>query len=270
MRLTKLQQKSFKKNGYLVIKNIFTKSDCRKISTLVKKNQNKLIISELDKDHPFSKIRNNSKVSVLNKINEKKLYKISNIDKILDIGSKLREKEMKKWFVKFYLKNAFDGDNEFYHQDYAYRKNTGVKSNDYLQCFIALKDQKIENGCLRILKGSHKNGLVKHDSVMTRSGMTKLTISSTNLKRLSKKNKIHNLELSAGTGVFFSYLTIHGSSSNASEIDQPRLIIQMIPKNGSINRKKNLSLWKKRSDNEKSILKKMLEKKLGRYKKKIN
>jgi len=84
MRLTKLQQKSFKKNGYLVIKNIFTKSDCRKISTLVKKNQNKLIISELDKDHPFSKIRNNSKVSVLNKINEKKLYKISNIDKILD------------------------------------------------------------------------------------------------------------------------------------------------------------------------------------------
>lgn len=262
--------KSFKNNGYVIIKKLIPQKNCDRISKLINKLKTVKKSDQFDMDFPFSKIKNFKKVIVPNKKDLNKLDGYIDYKKILNYAHKITSNKKKIFLKKIYTKSAFDGDNEFYHQDYAYRKNTGVKSNDYLQCFIALKDQKIENGCLRILKGSHKNGLIKHDLVMTRSGMTKLTISSTNLKRLSKKNKIHNLELSAGTGVFFSYLAIHGSSSNASEIDQPRLIIQMIPKNGSINRKKNLSLWKKRSDNEKSILKKMLEKKLGRYKKKIN
>ncbi len=270
MRLTKIQQKFFEKNGYLVVKNIFTKSDCRKISTLVKRNQNRLIISELDKDHPFSKIKTDSKVSVLNKINEKKLYNISNIDKILQIGSKLREKEMKKWFIKFYLKNAFDGDNEFYHQDFAYHKDKKAKNSDYLQCFVAFEDHKLGSGCLRVFKGSHKIGLIKHYLVMTRNGLSKLTPCSKELVNLSKRFELVNLELKAGSCVFFDYKLLHGSSSNASENSQLRMVYQMISSNSKRDEKKNRQIWLKRNKQEIDILKKIINYKTKFGGKKIN
>ena len=105
---------------------------------------------------------------------------------------------------------------------------------------------------------------------MCRSGISKLTIPAQKLKKISKKNKLRDIKLKAGAAIFFTYLTIHGSSSNASPNDQPRIVVQMHSNNDEISKKNNFKFWKARSSNEIDILKKMIVSKKNRYKKTIN
>ena len=193
-----------------------------------------------------------------------------NLKKILDLAEKISQEKKKIFLTKIYTKNAFDGENEFYHQDFAYRTKTGLKANSYMQCFIALEDHNLDGGCLKVFEGSNKLGLIKHYQVMSRSGISKLTIPAQKLKKISKKNKLRNIKLKAGSCIFFTYLTIHGSSSNASSNDQTRIVVQMHSENEKISKKNNLKFWKARSLSEIDILKKMIVSKKNRFKKTIN
>ena len=199
MFLSKSKLSQYNKDGYICVDNIINKKNCSKIIKIVKNFQNKnKIKNELDRNHPFSNISDNyDKVVILNKKNNEKLDKLIDFKKIEKIASFLSKSEMKVWFKKFYPKHSFDGDNEFYHQDYAYHKDKVAKNKEYIQCFISLENHFVESGCLRVFKGSHKLGLIKHHTVMTRNGVSKLTPSSSTLKKY-QKNKLMNLELKAG------------------------------------------------------------------------
>lgn len=260
---------NYSKNGYLIINNIITKKNCNKILNIIKKlKKNKKDIT--DNDHPFSKIKSDKKVIILKNKNLQSFKKLVNLKKILELAEKISHEKKKIFLTKIYTKNAFDGENEFYHQDFAYRTKTGLKASSYMQCFIALEDHNIEGGCLKVFEGSNKLGLIKHYQVMCRSGVSKLTIPAQKLKNISKKNKLRNVKLKAGACIFFTYLTIHGSSSNASPNDQPRIVVQMHSKNEDISKKNNLKFWKARSLSEVTVLKKMIDSKKNRFKKTIN
>ena len=262
MSLRNYRKSQYNQNGFVIVNNIISKKKCYQILKLVnnfQKQKNLKKTHELDKNHSFSKIDNSQKVVILDKKNNKKLDRFKNFKKIELIASYLTNLDMNVWFKKFYPKNCFDGDNEFYHQDFAYHKDKNAKNKEYIQCFIALENHYVESGCLRVFKGSHKLGLIKHHAVMTRNGVSKLTPSSNQLKTISKKNKLLNLELKTGSCVFFNYNLIHGSSSNASEHNQLRMIVQLLQKSNNRNKLKNNDVWKKRNLYEIKILKKIIK-----------
>ena len=260
---------NYKKNGYLVVNNILTKKNCDKILKIIKKLK-KIKKDTTDNDHPFSDIKNNKKVIILKRKNLASFEKLIDHEKILYFAQKISNDKKKIFLTKIYTKNAFDGDNEFYHQDFAYRTKTGLDAKSYMQCFIALEDHTLEGGCLKVFEGSNKLGLIKHYSVMCRSGISKLTIPSEKLKKISKTKKLKNIKLKAGACIFFTYLTIHGSSSNASSNDQARIVVQMHSEKDFISNKNNLKFWKLRSLKETNILKNMIKSKKNRYKKTVN
>ena len=105
---------------------------------------------------------------------------------------------------------------------------------------------------------------------MTRNGLSKLTPSSKELVNLSKRFELVNLELKAGSCVFFDYKLLHGSSSNASENSQLRMVYQMISSNSKRDEKKNRQIWLKRNKQEIDILKKIINYKTKFGGKKIN
>jgi ectoine hydroxylase-related dioxygenase (phytanoyl-CoA dioxygenase family) len=270
MFLSNIKKSQYNTNGFICFEKMITTNNCKKIIKIVNRFEKKPSKkkNELDKNHSFSKISNSNKVVILDHLNNQKLEKLIDFTKIEKIASRLTNTEMKVWFKKFYPKNNFDGDNEFYHQDFAYHKDKKAKNQEYIQCFIALQDHYLESGCLRVFKGSHKLGLIKHHVVMTRNGVSKLTPSSDQLKKISKKNKMLNLELKAGSCVFFNYQLIHGSSSNASKHNQLRMVVQLLQKKNNRNKQKNNDVWKKRNLQEISLLKKFinLKNKLGQAK----
>lgn len=227
----------YKKDGFLVIESIMSSEACDEIVASVRQRirEASKALSELDKDFPFSDLKG---MKILPEdIEGREPFNLFSPVDYLGLGNlatTLSGKATRPWFKKIYLKNAFQGDSEFYHQDYAYHAEkhpdpeTVNPVTDYIQCFIALADHKIRGGCLNILKGSHLNGLLPHSGAMTRSGFSKLTIDADTLAKLSAGDCFCSLELSKGSCVFFNYLTVHGSASNSSPIDQPRMVIQFM------------------------------------------
>ena len=261
MNLNYEHVKKFKKDGFLVYKNLINFKFCEKVNKIIYGFSRKdRASSELDLNFPFSKMDRNKKVVFLDKIpNHYLMNKFINFNKILKIGEFLTQKKLKIWEKIFYPKHAFDSDNEVYHQDFFYHRYKSKKNEDYIQCFIAFHDHNLSGGCLRIFSGSHKFGLVKHENTMTRSGLSKFTIPATKLTEINRKCKLINLELKAGSCVFFNYKTIHGSSSNASNKDQNRMICQMRSLESKQEKLENKTINTQRTKEEIEILQKMIK-----------
>lgn len=94
-----------------------------------------------------------------------------------------------------------------WHQDYPYWRG-GHK----VSVWIALDAATPENGCLRLLPGSHR-AEVRHDHVESRHGF------GTRVERLDESTAV-SAPLPAGGAVFFHDLTLHASHPNRSGADR--------------------------------------------------
>ena len=61
------------------------------------------------------------------------------------------------------------GGRHVWHQDYGYWYENGCLTPDMGSVFIALDPCTKENGCLRVLSGSHKMGRLDHVSIGNRN-----------------------------------------------------------------------------------------------------
>jgi len=101
-----------------------------------------------------------------------------------------------------------------WHQDNGY---TPVEPAQYYTCWLALTDATIENGCVWLLPGSHRQGPVPHeDSPLGKVGYRG---PDTGLP----------LPLKKGSMAVFSSLALHRSGPNLSSSTRKAFIMQYIP-----------------------------------------
>src|SRR5437016_28203 len=101
-----------------------------------------------------------------------------------------------------------------WHQDNGY---TPVEPEQYYTCWLALSDATVENGCVWIQPGSHRNGTLRHeDSPIGRVGYR------------GPETGIP-VPLTAGSMVVFSSLLLHRSGPNVSDATRKAYVIQYIP-----------------------------------------
>nr|WP_209969563.1 phytanoyl-CoA dioxygenase family protein [Paenibacillus eucommiae] len=97
------------------------------------------------------------------------------------------------------------------HQDYPYFPH---KNHTMLAASVHLDDSDTENGCIRVIPGTHKNGPMEH------VGMHFLN------------HKQYPISMGtpcpakAGDVLFFNYLTIHGSDVNRSQRPRRNILFQ--------------------------------------------
>jgi ectoine hydroxylase len=100
-----------------------------------------------------------------------------------------------------------------YHQDYYYWYGMGCLYPDMATASIAIDAATRENGCLRVLAGSHKMGRIEHEFDQERedSGVAedRLAVIKTRCDEVW-------LELAVGDAVVFHCNTLHGSDDNTS------------------------------------------------------
>jgi ectoine hydroxylase len=100
-----------------------------------------------------------------------------------------------------------------YHQDYYYWYSMGCLYPDMATASIAVDASTRENGCLRVLRGSHKLGRIDHEFDRDRedSGVPeeRVAIIKTRCEEVW-------IELAVGDAVIFHCNTLHGSDDNAS------------------------------------------------------
>ncbi|WP_372629557.1 phytanoyl-CoA dioxygenase family protein [Cohnella sp.] len=97
-----------------------------------------------------------------------------------------------------------------WHQDFISRAHEPIK---YI-VWVAIDDAKIENGCLKVIPGSHKNGLYPYHTVQGEAHHSRI-----NQEYVDESKAIY-LEMDAGDAVIFSSHLFHSSEEVHS--DKPR------------------------------------------------
>jgi len=103
-----------------------------------------------------------------------------------------------------------------WHQDYGYwYKNEFLYPEQLMSVMIAVTDANVENGCLQVIKGSHKMGRVEHGFSGEQVGASQRFVD------LALRTMEHVfVELNAGDALFFHSNILHRSEANVS--DRPR------------------------------------------------
>ncbi|WP_080058413.1 phytanoyl-CoA dioxygenase family protein [Spirosoma aerolatum] len=103
-----------------------------------------------------------------------------------------------------------------WHQDYGYwYKNEFLLPDQMMSVMVAITDANQENGCLQVIKGSHKMGRVEHGFAGEQVGASQRYVD------LALKTMEHVfVELTAGDVLFFHSNILHRSEANLS--DKPR------------------------------------------------
>jgi len=103
-----------------------------------------------------------------------------------------------------------------WHQDYGYwYKNQFMFPDELISVMVALTEANQQNGCLQVIKGSHKLGRVNHGFAGEQVGAD-MTMVNNALKTM----ELVYVELEAGDALVFHSNLLHRSEANLS--DRPR------------------------------------------------
>lgn len=136
-----------------------------------------------------------------------------NCDKVLDVVEELIGPNIQLHHTKLIVKPPESGAPFPMHQDYPYFPH---EKHTMLAAMFHFDDATIENGCLRVVPGSHKMGKLD-------------TVTGTNYldpKEFSIESALP-CEVNSGDVLIFSYLTIHGSGLNTSDRPRRNWLVQM-------------------------------------------
>ena len=121
---------------------------------------------------------------------------------------------------KVSLKEAKTGGSWEWHQDYGYWYNAGFVFPHMISAFIALDPNTKANGCLQVLKGSHKLGRINHGQVGDQTGTE-----ANRIEMLESHFERVYCEMEPGSVLFFHCNLLHASGPNDSDQHRRSFIV---------------------------------------------
>lgn len=201
----------YNENGYVILKGLLSKEEVEALRERAKSDR------EMDK-HAFQRDDGTGakvRLSLWNHPGDGIYGMIARSRKVVDSVEQLLKDEAYHYHSKMIMKEAKVGGAWAWHQDYGYWYENGVLFPDLCSVYIAVDAATVENGCLQVIKGSHKLGRVNHVLSGDQAGA--------DLERVeeAKKRLDHvYVELEKGDAVFFHGNLLHRSDRNDS--DNPR------------------------------------------------
>lgn len=138
--------------------------------------------------------------------------RVARCRRVVDSVEQLIGGEVYHYHSKMILKDARTGGAWAWHQDYGYWYQNGLLFPDLCSVMIAVDEATRENGCLEVLKGSHRMGRINHVLSGDQAGADRERVAEAE-KRLEKVY----CTMAPGDAVFFHANTLHGSGPNRSE-----------------------------------------------------
>jgi ectoine hydroxylase len=120
--------------------------------------------------------------------------------------------EVYHYHHKMILKEARIGGAWAWHQDYGYWYNNGCLWPDMASCMIAVDRATRENGCLQVVRGSHRLGRIEHGKVGDQTGADPERVAA-----VTARLETVYVDMEPGSAVLFHGNTLHRSDQNKSE-----------------------------------------------------
>ena len=133
------------------------------------------------------------------------------------------------WNSSFFAKPAYNGFETPWHQDGQYWPISPLAT---CTVWLAIDDANEENGCLRFIKGSHKDKKLKQHS---RNNKTNLTLHQELSKEELDETKKVSLILKRGQISLHDVYMVHGSKENKSPKSRRAMTMRFMPLTSKFN-----------------------------------
>ena len=137
---------------------------------------------------------------------------IARSERVVNRVEQLLTDEAYHYHSKMILKDAKVGGAWAWHQDYGYWYQNGLLFPNLCSVMIAVDNATEENGCLQVLKGSHKMGRINHILSGDQAGADLEYV-----EKAKERLKTVQCEMNAGDALFFHPNTLHCSAANLSD-----------------------------------------------------
>src|SRR5712692_3344212 len=156
-----------------------------------------------------------SRLSLWSDIGDDLFGAVSASPRIVNAVRALLREDVYHWHSKVMLKEPRQGGAWEWHQHYGYWYHDGAPYPRLLSCMIALDPATRENGCLKVLVGSHLLGRLDHGRQGSQVGADPERIAA-----LERRLPVRYIEARPGSAIFFHCNLLHASEPNLS--DRPR------------------------------------------------
>jgi ectoine hydroxylase len=205
--LSDAQVRQFQDDGYLICRGYYDQEEMDLLLRTARADHNMLAHNIPVKDASGRQ----SKLSLWNHPGDDIYGMISRGRRMVDAMEQLLGEEVYHYHSKMMLKEPQVGGAWEWHQDYGYWYQNGCLLPDMCSGLIAVDRATRENGCLQLLKGSHKMGRVEHGRFGEQTGADPERVEAA-----IKRYEMVYFEAEPGDVLFFHANTLHASAANTS------------------------------------------------------
>lgn len=200
-RITPQDIEFYKENGYYLYKNpLFNQLEMDELCTIFEEHlaeKGSKLSDELDTPH----------------FRDERLLKFLLNDKVLDLVEPFIGPNIGLWSSHFICKDPFTGRATPWHEDSAYWKGRLDRFDGIITVWLAIDRSWKENGCMRVIPGTHHNGFSVYEKVDHQSNLF-----STQIKKDSvDESKAVYFELEPGECSLHDSRLMHGAAANTSK-----------------------------------------------------
>jgi phytanoyl-CoA hydroxylase len=217
-RLTDKQKRTYEQDGYLILPGFFSPEEIQKLYHVAVEDANMSSHAYDVNDESGKK----SKLTLWFNSGDDIYGLVTRSERIVHAVDGLLEGEgaICHFHSKLMQKEPLVGGAWEWHQDYGYwYKNEFLFPEQMMSVMVAVTEADKKNGCLQVIKGSHKMGRVEHGKAGEQVGASPRYIELA-LKTLP----LVYVELKAGDVLFFHSNILHRSDANESETSRWSMI----------------------------------------------
>lgn len=210
-RLTIKDKEAYDRDGYLLVRSFFSKEEIDLLYGIAKED---VLIRKTTYDRT-DKEGLSTRLSLWFSLDDSIYSHFARCARMVSGVGLLLGGEPAHYHSKLMQKEPRVGGAWEWHQDYGYWYNNGFLYPDMLSVLTALTPATKENGCLQVIKGSHKIGRVEHGVAGGQAGAD-----DERVKEALNRLELAYVEMNPGDSLFFHSNLLHRSDSNRS--DSPR------------------------------------------------
>ncbi len=199
---------SFHEDGYLIVRGLFDAEEADILRAAARADQSFKENAYDLKDGEGGK----AQLVLWNSTGEDLWGAIARSERIVNTMEALLGDEVYHYHSKMSIKQPRTGGAWSWHQDYGYWYQNGCLWPDMGSAFIAVDPNTRENGCLQVLKSSHKLGRLEHGRYGDQTGADPERVD----EAVKMMETVH-VELAPGDTLFFHSNLLHRSDQNTSE-----------------------------------------------------
>ncbi len=207
VKLNSQEIEQYQQDGFILQKELF---DSEEMDLLLETSKTDQVLRQNSKDY-IDASGKASKLALWNHPGDDLYGMFSRCERIVNSCELLIQGGVYHFHSKVMMKEPFVGGAWEWHQDYGYWYGLGCLYPDLISAYISIDTASRENGCLQVIKGSHKMGRIDHGQAGQQAGADQARV-----EEALKKLPLIYCEMEPGDTLFFHSNLLHRSDQNRS------------------------------------------------------